>query len=130
MKIDLQTVLAEFRRSALGFRKALDDLEAEWTPEPIPPTTAMSKLAVALTASLDTLGSDVLERLFSTIEEALVNGDELTKDVIATGFLEELLSQSSGGSLDLRRISQFLGKESVNYCRAWDEFTGLSTDGI
>jgi len=59
----------------------------------------------------------------------LINGDESVKNAIATSFLEYLMSNDPD-EIQFTSFSKFLGKHSIEYCRAWDEFTGVRTKGI
>jgi hypothetical protein len=64
------------------------------------------------------------------VELLLTTADEDTQTAVATGYLESLLAQASSGAIDFRSIAGTLGPESSKYCRAWDTFTGVKTDGL
>lgn len=70
-----------------------------------------------------------LKEILEFVEFLLVRGDESLKNAIATTFLEALLAKDFNEK-QFRILSKLLGKESVEYCKAWDEFTGVKTPGL
>lgn len=82
--------------------------------------------------AIDTIKSnDELEikRFFDFVEFLLCNGDESVQNAIATSFLEYLLSKDPD-EIQFPTFAKYLGKNSIEYCRAWDEFTGIKTKGL
>lgn len=71
-----------------------------------------------------------IKLVFDFIEFLMKEGDQATRDVAATCFLENLLNYDSAGRLKAKIFIPFLGEESRGYCIAWDEFTGVKTDGL
>lgn len=71
-----------------------------------------------------------LKEIFDLIEWLLLNGTDEVKDAITTGFLENLLNYCSYGSISPKSFVYLLGSESRKYCKAWDEFTGIKTEGL
>ncbi len=71
----------------------------------------------------------LIEEIFTYIEFLLVNGDEDVQTVVATCFLENILNVTPE-QIDPKRFVAYLGIESRKYCRAWDEFTGVKTEGL
>lgn len=51
------------------------------------------------------------------------------KNGIATVFFEYLMAKDPT-EIKFKTFSQYLGKESLDYCRAWDKFTGVRTEGL
>jgi hypothetical protein len=51
-------------------------------------------------------------------------------DAICACFLENLLNRASGGMIMYSRFIPYLGEKSKEYCRAWDEFTGIKSPGL
>lgn len=47
-----------------------------------------------------------------------------------TCFLENLLNIASSNEIDYSRFIPYLGEKSKEYCRAWDEFTGVKSPGL
>ena len=109
---------------------AADRLERDWSPESPPDTVAGATLAKAFGLAISDLARSDIEAVGTLVETFLVTGDEDTKDAITTGFLESLLAQASAGTIHFRSIAWMLGPESIRYCREWDKFTGLRTDGV
>ena len=70
-----------------------------------------------------------LYEIFVFIEFLMLNGDEDVQTATATGFLEAMLN-ATPERINASTYVPYLGKESVAYCKAWDEFTGSKTDGL
>ena len=70
-----------------------------------------------------------LEKIFQCIEFLLNNGDSYVQDAVATGLLEDLLSRSPD-EINFRNFVHHLGTHTIEYCKAWDEFTGVKTEGL
>jgi hypothetical protein len=64
------------------------------------------------------------------IEHLMLQGDDAVKDAVATCFLENLINRTSAGDIPAANFVHLLGPESVAYCKAWDEFTGVKTEGL
>lgn len=59
------------------------------------------------------------------------NTDEYDFDNAAcTCFLENLLNIASANEIRYERFIPYLGEKSKEYCRAWDEFTGVKSPGL
>jgi hypothetical protein len=70
-----------------------------------------------------------LREIFALIEELIVNGDEDVKDAIATCFVENLANWFVNNPSHEQFI-KLLGPASRAYWKAWDDFTGVQTDGL
>ncbi len=70
-----------------------------------------------------------LEKIFNFVEYLVCHGDESVQTAMTTGLLEGLLNISPE-RINFKVICPYLGKESKEYCRAWDEFCGLKTEGL
>lgn len=57
----------------------------------------------------------------------MLEGDQEVQDAAATCFLENLQHQVDVGKVPGALSSSLLGSESRDYCKAWDEFTGVKT---
>ncbi len=82
---------------------------------------------------MDLIKNDELVNLpviFDLVEQLMIDGSNEIQDVVATCFLENLLNAASGGRLDANKFAHLLKPESRAYCRAWDEFTGVYTEGL
>ena len=70
------------------------------------------------------------EKIFKLIERFIKEGDFNVRDAASTCFLENLINYTSAGRLKPEQFIHYLGKESKEYCKAWDEFTGVKTPGL
>jgi hypothetical protein len=111
-------------------REAFQALEVEWRPELPPLILAAGMIGRSLAKNVDYIPGEELQTVFNLAEKFLVESDDETGTAVATGFLESLLSQSSARRVDFRKLGPLLGDESRKYCRAWDQFTGVVTDGL
>ena len=71
-----------------------------------------------------------LKPIFDLIEQLMNDGDQTVKDAVATCFLENLINRASAGSVPARAFVHLLGPRSRAYCKAWDDFTGVRTEGL
>lgn len=70
-----------------------------------------------------------MEKIFDLVEWLLQNDDESVQTAKATSFLEYLLSKDPD-EIKFKRFIKYLGKETINYCKAWDKFTVVKTEGV
>jgi hypothetical protein len=70
-----------------------------------------------------------IKRIFDFVEFLMCNGNDLVQAAIATGFLEGLLNKDPN-EIQFIKFRQYLGKETISHCRAWDIFTGVMTKGL
>lgn len=71
-----------------------------------------------------------LKKLFEFIEQVMNEGSDTSKDAIATCLLENLINAVAWKKIPSSMFVTLLGKESKKFCRAWDEFTGVKTEGL
>jgi hypothetical protein len=69
-----------------------------------------------------------LKEIFNYIEYLLQFGDDEVKNAAATCFLETISNQVP--DIKPSNFVPLLGKESKEYLKAWDEFTGVKTEGL
>lgn len=74
--------------------------------------------------------SNVLKRIFDVAEYLLVNGNQNVRDAVGPCFLEGIVNWASAGHVTSLDFVEFLGPESIRFIRAWDEFTGVKTEGL
>ena len=70
-----------------------------------------------------------IKRIFDFVEFLACNGNESVQNAITTGFLEYLMSRDPD-EIQFTTFAKYLGKNSIEYCRAWDKFTGVRTKGL
>jgi hypothetical protein len=74
---------------------------------------------------------NVIEEMITTYSGFPVNSEESDFDTAAcTCFLENLINIADAGRVKYERFIPYLGKNSKNFCRAWDEFTGVKSPGL
>lgn len=110
-------------------RTEWERVQADWLPDDPPPTVALGALGTSLIGSLNGATDHELSRLASTVEHVLAAGSESAKNAIATGFLEAVLS-ASGKEPTATRFLGKLGQVARKYCRDWDVFCGVRTQGV
>lgn len=71
-----------------------------------------------------------VKNIFDFIEELVVSGTEEVQTVATTCFLENLINAVDWGRIPASSFVHLLGKESREYCKAWDKFTGVETEGL
>ncbi|MFZ9595026.1 MAG: DUF7674 family protein [Bdellovibrionia bacterium] len=71
-------------------------------------------------------------QVFARIEFLLSghNASEKVKNAVCTCFLENLINAFSEELNQLKIWIPLLGPESREYCKAWDQFTGVKTPGL
>lgn len=72
----------------------------------------------------------LLTTIFGVTENLLKDGDEEVRTVIATCFLENILNVVSAGKIASSSFVDLLGENSKEYCKKWDEHTGVKTMGL
>ena len=74
--------------------------------------------------------TDRVDKALELIEELITKGSSEVQTAATTCFLESLLHQASMGNIDARSFVSFLGPESRAFCKAYDQFTGVHTEGL
>ncbi len=81
-----------------------------------------------LTSGIYKNAADVFQSVESLLHDEASN-DEV-KDAVCTCFLENLINYASNGRIPYESFVPLLGPKSVEYCKGWDEFTGVKTPGL
>lgn len=110
--------------------KAIRNEFADWEPEPPPNTVVMSAIGHTIATHAKEMSSSELEAIFREVERQLIEGSESIRSAVATGLLEALLHVESDKQFDFKVVVSYLGPRSVEYCREWDRFTGIKTEGL
>jgi hypothetical protein len=112
--------------------------EERWNEESLFwPAAGISPTACGILAELSGLIAEHLMRkeiagipaVFALMEQLLVDGTEEVRDAAATCFLENLHNRVPE-KIDPQSFVPFLGPQSREYCRAWDQFCGTTTEGL
>ncbi len=70
-----------------------------------------------------------VKRIFDFVEFLLHAGDESVQTAMTTGFLEYLMNNDPD-EIKFSKFAKYLGENAIGYCKAWDEFTGVRTEGL
>lgn len=74
--------------------------------------------------------ADELKEIFAFIEELMTDGSKEVQEAVATCCLENLINATSWDRISASSFVHLLGKESKEFCKGWDEFTGAKTAGL
>ncbi|MFY1679242.1 DUF7674 family protein [Streptomyces sp. WMMC905] len=93
----------------------------------VPPITVrLGSLGTAFAQRSAELTPEQSGRVLRILEDVLTSGSETDRNAVATGFVEALLNAWDPGH-DLRAVWRLAGPRTREYCRAWNEFTGVPT---
>ena len=81
-------------------------------------------------AKNDAANRDAIKLAFELAEKFMIEGDDSVKNAVATCFLENLINAVAWGDISAMSFVNLLGEGSRKYCKAWDEFTGVKTEGL
>ena len=90
----------------------------------------ISKFSHVFGSNIKALSNEEISSVFEIIENAIVHGEEDTKNAATTVFLENLQNSSLRGVFSFKCILPLLGKESKCFCKAVDKFYGNETPGL
>ena len=89
----------------------------------------LSEFASFIGGIFSVASQQILQHNFEMIERFMTNGNDEVKTATATCLLENL-SNSVPKLIPADRFIQLLGHNSLAYCKAWDEFTGIATESL
>lgn len=122
----IELLLREFPAFAPHWRA----YEREWEEMGSPGLcTEMSAFADFVKEQILTVSPPEIARLFAVIEHLLVFGDDAVQTAATTCCLENILNVTPS-KVPAELYVQYLGPKSRDFCRAWDEFTGVKTPGL
>src|SRR5579859_3809096 len=70
-----------------------------------------------------------LRRVFEYLESKLTDDDSQVGNAACTCFLENLMNRVPT-TIPREHLVPFLGPKSRRFCRAWDEWCGVNTEGL
>lgn len=105
-------------------QEVLISLRGEWFPQQPPPYLVMAEYAEVI--AIDKIPSSALVLILTDAEDCFLLGGTAA-DLVAVGFLEALLGKASAGRFEFATIVNLLGPKSLEFCAAWDQYTGCST---
>lgn len=71
---------------------------------------------------------NMLDQLSSYKDET--SDEFLFSNAICVCFLENLLNNASSEQIEFDRFIPYLGNKSKQFCKAWDQFTGVRSPGL
>jgi hypothetical protein len=71
-----------------------------------------------------------IKKAFELAEKFMLEGKNRVQDAVATCFLENLINAVAWEAIPASSFVHLLGEESRKYCIAWDDFTGVKTEGL
>lgn len=72
---------------------------------------------------------DEIKNIFYLVEFLFLVGDQSVQNGVATVFLEDLMN-TDPDEIKFKTVCKYLGENSLGYCRAWDKFCGVRTEGL
>jgi hypothetical protein len=100
---------------------ARTDIARSW-PDGPPPTLLASRMGKAVAADIRLTVAERLRLVLDAAEEVLRSDDEFAKDVVATGFLEALVSECVRSGIGTEVLRTLMGPHATSYVEAWEEF--------
>ena len=70
-----------------------------------------------------------IKNIFEIIEYLIIEGDINVQASMTTMVLEDLL-ELDPKEIQFKKFTHHMGKESIEYCKYWNEFCGRRTQGI
>ncbi len=103
-----------------------------WLPEkgPISPHRILSVISHLVEREFLQGRYDQAKNLFDLIEKFIVNGNENVADAACTCFIENLQNYCGSNGFEGSHFVSLLGSKSRDYAKAWNEFTGVKTEGL
>lgn len=90
-----------------------------WSPDSVPPTVLFSSFGKAVARRFQQLDSRVKSRMFQLIEAGMTSVNPELVSVVASGFIEALVSESAKVDGLWEEIKGFLGASSLQHAKAW-----------
>ncbi len=112
------------------FKAAWQDHLDFWGSDQAGLSNDMAEFSSFLIANIEKISEERKQDIFLFAEKCLEEGDESVKDAIATCFLENILNAVSDEAISPEIFIKYLGEKSKEFCKSWDEFTGVSTPGL
>jgi hypothetical protein len=104
------------------FGKVIEKSYTFWEDEVPLSTLVMGDLGQCVLTKSDSFSDDDMRRIFSLVEKEITSTDEEKGTAIATGFVEAMASFGDYHPVELERALTFIGKESMAYLEAWNDF--------
>lgn len=112
------------------FKKDWDAHVEYWGDDKAGLCNDVAEFSEYIVNNVKSLDHESLKKISDLIEELICDGDEVVVEATKTCILENILNSTSNDGEAGKKIVRYLGEESKKYCRAWDEFTGVETEGL
>ena len=106
---------------------------SSWLPKSgaISPHTIMTHLSHRVANNLMNNNYQFSEELFDLVELLIIEGDEDVKNATCTCFLANLQNIASNeNEFEDSHYVSLLRAKSTEFCKRWDEYTGVKTEGL
>lgn len=127
--INPQEALHLLVSQSFDFRVRVEAFLLEWQPEQPGFCLILSELSRVTIGFFQQQQDTHLQQVFAIIEKLLVEGDQVVRDAAATCFLENILHRVPE-EVSAQTFLSFLGLKSKEYCKAYNDFTGVQLDGF
>ncbi|MEN9361172.1 MAG: hypothetical protein RL095_2707 [Verrucomicrobiota bacterium] len=126
MPIEVNEAITLLSKAYPGFRDAFVSRVEQWVADDgqILYYLLISSLTDLLLQRLEAGDYEHAETLFTAVEQLLTDGDEETGNLIATGFLEGLQTQTR---IETKLWLPLLGPHALQHCQAMDQFYGIAS---
>ncbi len=113
------------------FAPAWDDEAYLWTADDgsISPLGVFAAFSHYIAARLSIRANPELQTVFDYVESKLTGDDSEVDNAACTCFLENLMNRVPE-SIPPQHLVPLLGPKSREFCRAWDRFCGVKTEGL
>lgn len=114
-------------------REELLETVSSWLPRSgnISPHTIMTHLSHRVAKNFMVHNYTDSEELFDLVELLIIDGSEDVKNAVCTCFLANLQNIASNeNEFDDSHYVSLLRAKSIEFCKYWDEYTGVKTDGL
>ena len=114
-------------------REELIDTVSSWLPRSglISPHTIMTHLSHRVANNFIKQNYENAEEIFDLVELLIIDGDEDVKNAVCTCFLANLQNIASNeNDFDDSHYVSLLRAKSIEFCKHWDEYTGVKTEGL
>jgi hypothetical protein len=126
----LEIFLTKFPEFRDVWKKEVDEIWDGTCPGLYLGLAGFSHYIKDLIAENNPANKNIIHLAFELAEKFMVEGSSRVQDAVATCFLENLINAVAWGRIPASGFVHLLGEESRKYCIAWDDFTGVKTEGL
>lgn len=132
MKISANDCMKLILERVPEFQEDWDLFQKDWEDEEVKLGLCgqMSEFSHFVADNYQLLGPIRMKQIFALAEEILQKGDDDSQIAVTTCFIENILNRCSGKLIPPEAFIPFLGPESRDFSRAWDELSKDRTPGL